>query len=149
MRETDTTAAGTKFAGAPRMEAKQAIHEMADKGTAQAKESFETMRAVATDASNVIQNACSTAAQGAVHCNAKVIDFARANSNATFEYASKLLGVKSPSEFLAVSTEHAGKQFEVLSEQAKELAALSQKAMLETAVPFKAGVAKAFRGPLT
>jgi phasin len=130
------------------MEAQQARQEMADKGTAQAKESFETMRAAATDASNVIQNACSTAAQGAVDCNAKVIDFARANSNATFEYASKLLGVKSPSEFLAVSTEHARKQFEVLSEQAKELATLSQKVMLETAVPFKADVTKAFRGPL-
>jgi hypothetical protein len=53
-------------------------------------------------------------------CNAKMIEFARANSNAAFDYASKLLGVKSPSEFLEVSTEHARKRFEVLSEQTKE-----------------------------
>jgi hypothetical protein len=53
--------------------------------------------------------------------------------------------VKSPSEFLEVSTEHARKRFEVLSEQTKELTALSQ---LETTEPLKSGAAKAFRGPL-
>ena len=41
MTETNTTAAGTKSAGAPKpkMETPQAIREMADKGTAQAKAS--------------------------------------------------------------------------------------------------------------
>jgi phasin len=105
------------------------------------------MSAATAEASNVIQNAYSTAAQGAMDCNARVIEFARANSNAAFDYARELLGVKSPSEFLEVSTEHARKQFEVLSEQTKELTALSQKVMLETAEPLKAA-AKGFRGPL-
>jgi phasin len=144
----DSTAAGTKPASAPKIEAPQAIREMADKGTAQAKESYEKMTAATAEASNVIQNACSTAAQGAMDCNAKMIEFARANSNAAFDYASKLLGVKSPSEFLEVSTEHARKRFEILSEQTKELTALSQKVMLETTEPLKSGAAKAFRGPL-
>jgi phasin len=148
MRETNSTAAGTRSARAPKIEAPQAIREMADKGTTQAKESYEKMTAATAEASNVIQNACSTAARGAIDCNAKMIEFARANSNAAFDYASKLLGVKSPSEFLEVSTEHARKRFEVLSEQTKELTALSQKVMLETTEPLKSGAAKAFRGPL-
>jgi phasin len=148
MRETNSTAAGTRSASAPKIEAPQAIREMADKGTTQAKESYEKMTAATAEASNVIQNACSTAAQGVIDCNAKMIEFARANSNAAFDYASKLLGVKSPSEFLEVSTEHARKRFEVLSEQTKELTALSQKVMLETTEPLKSGAAKAFRGPL-
>jgi phasin len=148
MRETNSTAAGTKSDSAPKIEAPRAIREMADKGTTQAKESYEKMTAATAEASNVIQNACSTAAQGAMNCNAKMIEFARANSNAAFDYASKLLGVKSPSEFLEVSTEHARKRFEVLSEQTKELTALSQKMMLETTEPLKSGAAKAFRGPL-
>jgi phasin len=148
MRETNSTAAGTRSASAPKIEAPQAIREMADKGTTQAKESYEKMTAATAEASNVIQNACSTAAQGAMNCNAKMIEFARANSNAAFDYASKLLGVKSPSEFLEVSTEHARKRFELLSEQTKELTALSQKVMLETTEPLKSGAAKTFRGPL-
>jgi phasin len=146
MRKTNSTAVGTKSANSPKMEAPQAIREMAGKGTAQAKESYKKMSAATAEASNVIQTACSTAAQGAVDCNAKVIEFARVNSNAAFDYAGKLLGVKSPSEFLEVSTEHARKRLEVLTEQAKELTALSQQVMLATTEPLKAGAAKAFRG---
>jgi phasin len=149
MTETNTTATGTKSAGAPKMGTPQAIRDLADKGTAQAKASYEKMSAATAEASTVIQNAGATAAQGFKDSNAKVIEFARANSNAAFDYANKLLGVKSPSEFIEVSTEQARKQFEVLSEQSKELTALSQKVMLETAEPLKAGAAKAFGRPLS
>jgi phasin len=149
MTETNTTAAGTKSAGAPKMETPQAIREMADKGTAQAKASYEKMSAATAEASSVIQNAGATAAQGIKDGNAKVIEFARANSKAAFDFANELLRMKSPSEFIKVSTEQARKQFEVLSEQTKELTALNQKVMRETAEPLKTGAAKAFGGPLT
>jgi phasin len=144
MTETNTTAAGTKSAGAPKMGTPQALREMADKGTAQAKASYDKMSAATAEASSVLKNAGATAAQGFKDSNAKVIEFARANSNAAFDFANELLAVKSPSEFIQLSTEQARKQFEVLSEQAKELTALSQKVMLETAEPLKAGAAKAF-----
>jgi phasin len=149
MTEANTTAAGTRFAGATKMGTPQAIREMADKGTAQAKASYDKMSAATVEASTVMQNAGATAAQGFKDSNAKVIEFARANSNAAFDFANELLGVKSPSEFIKLSTEQARKQFEVLSEQTKELTALSQKVMLETAEPLKAGAAKAFAGSHT
>jgi phasin len=144
MTETNTTAAGTKSAGAPKMGNPQALREMADKGTAQAKASYDKMSAATAEASSVLKNAGATAAQGFKDGNAKVIEFARTNSNAAFDFANELLAVKSPSEFIQLSTEQARKQFEVLSEQAKELTALSQKVMLETAEPLKAGAPKAF-----
>ena len=149
MTEANTTAAGTKFAGATKMGTPQALREMADKGTAQAKASYDKMSAATAEASSVLKNAGATAAQGFKDSNAKVIEFARANSNAAFDFANELLGVKSPSEFIRLSTEQARKQFEVLSEQTKELTALSQKVMLETAEPLKAGAAKAFAGSHT
>jgi len=43
--------------------------------------------------------------------------------------------VKSPSDFVELSTEHSRKQFETLTEQTKELAALAQKVTLATAEP--------------
>jgi hypothetical protein len=55
--------------------------------------------------------------------------------------------VKSPSEFFEVSTEHARTLFEVLSEQSKELVALGQKVIIESAKPLKEGAAKMFQGP--
>jgi len=43
-----------------------------------------------------------------------------------------------------LSTNHSRKQFETLTEQAKELATLAQKVTLATAEPIKAGATKAF-----
>lgn len=130
----------------PKAEVPHAFGEMAEKSAAQAKETYEKMSAATTEASNLIHNSCSTAAKGAAEYNAKVIEIARANTNAAFDYAGKLLGVKSPSEFVELATEHARKHFEALSEQTKELAALGQKVALETTEPLKAGVTKAFAG---
>lgn len=107
----------------------------------------DTMSAATTEASAAMQKAHTSAMQGASACNAKVVEFARLNSNAAFDYATKLFGAKSPSEFIEMSTDHARKQFEVLTAQSKELAALSQKMMLEAAAPLKAGAAKMFQAP--
>ena len=57
MTETNTTAAGTKSAGAPKMGTPQALREMADKGTAQAKASYDKMSAATAEASSVLKNA--------------------------------------------------------------------------------------------
>jgi hypothetical protein len=83
-------------------------------------------------------NSYSTAVKGLQDYNNKVIEFAHANSNAAFDFVQKLSGVKSPSAFLELSTTHARKQLETLTEQAKHLAALA------TAEPLKTGVAEAF-----
>jgi hypothetical protein len=52
--------------------------------------------------------------------------------------------VKSPAEFIELSTERARKQFEALTEQTTQLAALAQKVTLASTGPLKAGVTKAF-----
>ena len=77
--------------------------------------------------------------------NNKVIEFARANTNAAFDVLQKMSDVKSSSVFVALWAEHVRKQAEALTEQSKQLAALAQKVTLATADPLKtAGVAEAF-----
>jgi hypothetical protein len=56
---------------------------------------------------------------------------------APHDFIQKMSGVRSPSAFVELSTEHARKQLESLTEQAKELATLAQKATLATAEPLK------------
>jgi phasin len=143
MRQTNATAGASKFPAAAKMEAPQAMRE----ATTQAKESYERMSAATQETSSAVQDAYSTAAQGAMNWNAKAIEFARLNSNATFDYATRLLGMKSPSEFLEVTTQHARKQFAVLSEQAKELTVLGQKTLRAAAEPFQAGAARMLQAP--
>jgi hypothetical protein len=44
----------------------------------------------------------------------KLLEFAHANSNAAFDFAQRACRVKSPSEFVELSTEHAREQTQKL-----------------------------------
>ena len=121
--------------------------DMKTKATAtQPAEAYEKMSAATAEATDLIKDSCSTAVKGAQAYNNKLLEFAQANTNVAFEFAQKLLGVKSPTEFIELSTERARRQFETLTEQTKELTALAQRVTLATTDPLKAGVTKAF-GP--
>ena len=69
--------------------------------------------------------------QGCHSYNLKLIEIARTNTCAAFEFANELLGVKSPSEFIELSTAQMHKQFQVASAQNKELCALAQEVATE------------------
>jgi phasin len=129
----------------PKLEVPAAFREIAEKSVAQAKDAYERVKAAAEEATDVLEDTYTTAAKGAADYNLKVIEAARANTNAAFDYARELLDVKSFSEVIELSTSHARKQFEAVSEQTKELAALAQKVATETTEPLKSGVTKAFR----
>jgi len=129
----------------PKMEIPAAFRELAEKGVAQAKDAYEKMKAAAEETTDLLEETYSTVAKGANDYNLKIIEMARANTNAAFDYACELLSVKSLSEVMELSTAHARKQFETMTEQSKDLAALAQQVATDTAEPIKSGVAKAFK----
>jgi hypothetical protein len=65
--------------------------------------------------------------------NSKLVEFTHANVVANFDFVRKLLGVNSPIRLIELSAEHARRQFEMLSEQTKQLTALAQKITLASA----------------
>jgi phasin len=111
----------------------QALREVAEAGAAQTKQAFDKMSAATTDATALMKDSYTTAMRRAQDYNVKVIEFAQKNTEAAFEFARELSNVKSPAEFLELSTSHSRKQFETLTEQARELATLAQKAAMATA----------------
>ena len=117
----------------PKMEMPEAFREMAEKGVAQAKDNYEKVQAATEDATDLLKSAYTTAAKGTADYNRKVIEIAGANAHAALDYAHELLGVKSPSEFIELSTTHARKQFEAMTAQTKELTELAQKVTTEIA----------------
>jgi phasin len=147
MLDSTTKTTTTKPANSPRTDATQAPRAAAEKGSARAKEVFEKMSAATTGATALIKNSLSTAVKGAQDYNSKLIEFAQTNAEAAFEFAQQLSDVKSPSDFIELSTDHSRKQFETLAEQTKELAALAQKVTLATVEPLKTGAIKAFVQP--
>ena len=68
-----------------------------------------------------------SAVQATQDYNAKVMEFATANTQAAFEYFRKLHGAKSPSEVIELTSTHMREQSEILTEQAKQLAQMVQK----------------------
>jgi phasin len=129
----------------PKMEVPAAFREFAEKGVSQAKEHYEKMKTAAEEATDLLEGTYATASKGASEYGLKVIETARINTNATFDFVSEMMNVKTFSEFVELSTAHARKQFETLTTQSKELASLAQKVATETAEPVKESVSKAFK----
>jgi phasin len=118
----------------PKMEVPAAFRELAAKGVTQARDTYEKAKAATEKATDRLKDAYTTAAKGATDYNLKVIEIARTNTNTAVDNAYELLGVKSLTEFVELSTKHARKQFEAMTAQTKELTELAQKVTTEITV---------------
>ena len=129
----------------PKLEVPAAFRELAERSVTQARDGYERMKAVAEEATDVLEGTYATASRGATDYTLKAIEATRANVNASFDFASELATVKSFSEALELTSAHARRQFEAFLAQSKELTALAQKVAVDTAEPLKSGVNKAFK----
>ena len=127
------------------IQSNEAFRETAEKGVAQVKDTYEKAKVATEQATDSLKDTYATAAKGATEYNLKIIEIARTNTNSAFEHAQQLLGVKSPSEFVELSTAHARKQFDTMIAQTKELTELAQKVTTKITEPLKAGMTMAFR----
>ena len=129
----------------PKMEIPAAFRELAEKSVSQAKETYEKMKSAAEEATDVLEDTYATATKGVSAYGLKMIEAARENTNATLDFASRLMTLKSLSEVVELSTAHTRKQFEAISNQSKQLIAIAQKVAADTAEPMKESLGKAFK----
>jgi phasin len=129
----------------PKMEVPAAFREFAEKSVTQAKDNWEKMKAATEEATDMIETSYSTASKGASDYGLALIDAARSNTNAAFDFYSKIMTAKSLSEVVELSTSHARKQFETMTAQSKDLTALCQKVATDTVEPIKSGMSTAFK----
>ena len=128
----------------PKMEVPAAFREIAEKGVAQAKENYEKFKSAAEEATEMLEGTYATASKGCSGYGLKLIETAKANSNAAFDLYGELLGAKSYSEVVELSTAYMRTQFDTMSAQAKELAEHAQKVATETAEPIKESFTSTF-----
>ena len=126
-------------------EVPEQMRAFAEKGVSQARDSYAKFKDAAESQNSTIEAVFTSASKGASGYSAKVMEFMKANTKATLDFAQELLGVKSPSEALELYTSHTRKQFETFSAQAKELAEIVQKVATETAEPIKASASKFYK----
>src|SRR5215468_3284311 len=73
----------------PKFEMPAAFRDIAEKSVSQAKENYEKMKAAAEEATDLLEDTYATASKGAADYGVKVIEVARANTNAAFDYATE------------------------------------------------------------
>ena len=130
-------------------DATEQFRDMTEKGATQSKEAFEKMSAATAQTADVMKNCYSTAVKGIQDYNNKLIEFTHANTKTAVDFAQRMSGVKSPSEFFQLSTDLAQQQLETLTKQTQQLAALAQQVTLATTEPLKTGLTKASLAPST
>jgi hypothetical protein len=93
-------------------------------------------------ATSKLERQLSAPAKAAEEYRAKAFELMTANVNATLEYAQRLANVRSPTEFIELSNNHARKHFELIMTHTAALAALSQSLTTTNAEQMTASIAR-------
>ena len=125
-------------------EVPEQMRALAEKGVSQARDSYAKFKDAAETHNGTIEAVFTSASKGASEYNAKLIEFFKANTSSTLDFAQELFGVKTPAAAIELWTAHTRKQYETFTAQAKELAELTRKIATDTAEPIKAGASKIF-----
>ncbi|MGY2849317.1 phasin [Bradyrhizobium sp. USDA 4509] len=126
-------------------EVPEQMRAFAEKGVLHARDSYAKFKDAAETHNSTVEAVFTSVSKGASEYSAKLIEFFKANTTSSLDFAQELFSVKSPTEAVELWTSHARKQFETYTAQAKELAELGQKVASETAEPIKASASKFYK----
>ena len=126
-------------------EVPEQMRAFAEKGVSQARDNYAKFKDAAETHNGTIEAVVTSASKGASAYSAKLMEFMKANTTSTLDFAQELLGVKSPAEAFELWTTHSRKQVETFATQAKELGELTQKVASETVEPIKASASKLYK----
>src|SRR5436190_19821213 len=113
-------------------EVPEQVRAFAEKGVSQAREGYAKFKDAAEAHNGTIEAVFTTVNKGASAYSTKLMEFIKANSTASMDFAQELFGLKPQPEALELGTAHTRKQLETYIAQAKDLAELRQKIRSET-----------------
>ena len=127
-----------KMGGSPMSETKEG-RNFVDKSTKVARETFE-------EGSAAIEQNFSSVLEKSRDLNVKLLEMARDNAEATFDFAREIATAKTPSDLAEALSTHANKQFELFNTQMRELASLAQTIAGSGTGPFARSFDQVFKG---
>jgi phasin len=120
------------------------FREAAEKSVIWSQNGLAKIKDATKEMGSVFRDAYEVASKGAFDYGVQLIEAGRTNVDAAFDYATKVLSVKSQSELIELSTTHLEKRVEVIAQRSQKLAALAQKVASETAKPLTKGLNRTF-----
>jgi phasin len=118
------------------------MRAFAEKGVSQARDNYAKFKDAAETHNGTVEAVFTNASKGASEYSAKLMEFLKANTTSTLNFAQELFGVKTPAEAMELWTSHTRKTLETYTAQAKELAEIGQKVATDTVEPIKASASK-------
>src|SRR3954471_16403435 len=125
-------------------EVPEQMRACAKKGVSQARESYAKFKDAAETHNGTVEAVFSSAHKGVSEYTAKLMEFAKANTQAHLDFTQELFSVKSPQDAFALWTNHSKAQLETFRARARELAETAQRAPTAPAEPIKASAAKLY-----
>jgi hypothetical protein len=116
-----------------------------DRTSRAARETFDKVTAAGEETARGMQESLASTAGNVRDLNVKLIGMARQNVEAAFDLARQIATVESPLDLAQVWPTHAKTQFEMLTDQAKELTSLGQRLVSSNIEPLARNVGQAFR----
>jgi hypothetical protein len=121
-----------------------AMNDFDKRATQKASETVEKVGQAAEEAVRSVEQSYSSAFDDIRNLNVKLIDTAQANADAVCALARDIATVKNPSDLLTVWTNHAQKQFDLVTKQASDLTALGQKLVTGSTAPMTRSLREVF-----
>jgi phasin len=118
-------------------EAQENIRCATEEALVQSRTAYDRMKHAAEEVTDTIETSYVKVTRGFGELNQKAMEGLKAQAEANFEHLKALAAAKSFPEALSLQTDHARKQFEILSAQMKELTTLAQKVVTEATEPLK------------
>jgi hypothetical protein len=93
------------------------------------------VKQTAREATDRVQKSATQATEGVRNCQTAILSATQANMNAMFDYMQEAFSAKSMPELMELSTKHAQRQMQMMTEQAREITGAIQKAAVGSANP--------------
>ena len=104
---------------------------------------FAEVVATAEETTTALEKSYSIVATGAADFHHQWIEIVRFNTNSTLDFVQQLFSVRSPAEFLELSSAHFRTQFETFAEQNRHLTGMAQKMTAHAVEPLQASMKSA------
>lgn len=115
----------------------EAMRSFAEQGLAQGREAYGRMKSATEEATGVMEDSLENTRAHLRDMQVKAIDAAKAQADASFELARKLLTVTSVADAMQLQSSFARERFEALVDYSKDVQGLVGKAGAEVSRPVK------------
>ncbi len=144
-RGAKARAAAEEIGETLRTELPSSFIDLFEKSVARTKDAHEKMTTILTNSTEAFEEAFSCANRGSAEYRVKLMEIARTNANSAFDLAREIASAKTLPAMFESAVAHQRKQFELATNQMKDLTALTQKVVTETTEPIRSGIAEPFK----